>query len=238
MPVQTRTVVWLLLNIIMLLAPESFWLKRWLYLCFPWAAMEELSPSDMNELNARYGPSWPPSNEASGRVKFVSNPQDRSGQKCSFEFEFEIHPDELRKGLAEPARQRDLMCSVINCCKPMILDAKPWMCMACDLQACEMMSTPRLDTLTPGLMPVITDLLPLFICTKPACEAEARRFTERVLKDTSRDARFSSCTDLRKEQAYTCSFCWAIQPRVLKKLLQCGQCRAEWYCDRVCQRKH
>ena len=37
-----------------------------------------------------------------------------------------------------------------------------------------MVNTPRLDTSTS--QPVIADLLPLFICAAPACEAEALRF--------------------------------------------------------------
>ena len=46
--------------------------------------------------------------------------------------------------------------------------------MACDRQACEMVNTPRLDTSTS--QPVITDLLPPFMCAAPGCEAEALRF--------------------------------------------------------------
>ena len=134
----------------------------------------------------QYGPLWRPTNEAGGIVKFICNPDDRTGQKYRFEGEFEIRPDKRRAGLADPARQRDLLCSVINLAKPMILEAKPWMCMACDRQACEMVNTPRLDTMTTEPCPVITDLLPLFICAAPACEAEAWQFSERVIKDASR----------------------------------------------------
>ena len=54
---------------------------------------------------------------------------------------------------------------VLGSCSTHML--KPWMYMACDRQACEMVNTPRLDTSTS--QPVITDLLPLFICAAPAC---------------------------------------------------------------------
>ena len=191
--------------------------------------MTELSASEINNHNARYAPFWRRTDEASGMVRFVCNPEDRIGQKHEFEFDFEIHPDELRKGLADPARQRDLLGSVINMCKPLILEAKPWMCMACDRRASEMVNTPRLDTEIPQPMPVITDLLPLFICAAPACEAEARRITERIIKDMSRDARASGVPDLRQEQAYICKYCAAVKPCACGKLLQCGKCRAAWH---------
>ena len=144
--------------------------------------MAEHYPSDGNGLIAGNAISWPASGEGSGWVKFVCDAEDRTGQKQGFEFECEIHPEELRKGLTSPDRQRDLLCTVVNFCKPRILDTKPWMCMACDLQACEMINTPRLHASTSELMPVITDMLPLFICSRPACQAEARRFSERVIK--------------------------------------------------------
>ena len=127
-----------------------------------------------------------------------------------------------------------MLFSVINASKPAILETKPWMCIACDRQACDMINTPRLD---PSLQ-VITDLLPVFICASPVCAAEARRFSERVIKDTARDARASRAPDLRQQQMYICEYCETPKRRADGKLLRCGRCRAAWYCDRKCQRSH
>ena len=180
-------------------------------------------------------PSWRPTNGVGGMVKFVCNAEDRIGQKRNIEFELEINPDELRAGMAGPARQSDLLNSVLNFCKPEVFEAKRWMCMSCDRQACEMVNTPRLDTRGP--QPLITDMLPLFICNQPACAVEARRYTERIIKETSRSLREGGGPDLRQHQMYICAYCARAKRRVTGKLLQCGRCRAAWYCDKQCQKE-
>ena len=167
-------------------------------------------------------------------IKFVCNAQDRIGQKKNFEFELGINPDELRAGMMA-GRQSDLLESVLNICKPEVFEAKRWMCMSCDRQACEMVNTPKLDTRGP--QPLITDMLPLFICNQPACAVEARRYTERIIKETSRSLRAVGGPDLRQQQMYICTHCATAKRRVTGKLLQCGRCRAAWYCDKQCQRK-
>ena len=101
------------------------------------AQMEGASAKEVIDYNARHARPWRLTNGVGGMVKFVCNAEDRAGQKDSFEFEFEIHPDEVKAGLADPARQRDLLCSVANACKHMSLKAESWMCMACGRQACE-----------------------------------------------------------------------------------------------------
>ena len=176
------------------------------------------------------------SDEVDELVAFVCDAEDRTGKKQHFELLLSVHPAVLRACLADPVSKRDLMTEVIDNAKPEILESKRWRCMACDRRACEMVNTPCIDTNLP--IPCITDLVPLFICAAPACESEARRFTERVIKDRARAIRSNGGPDVRQKQSYTCRYCGTMKRRACGKLPHCSRCRAVWYCDAQCQRNH
>ena len=139
-------------------------------------------------------------------------------------------------GFVEIHRQRDLMVDVVQRSRPVILERHPWVCMACDRQACGMLNTPFLDTT--GLVPIMEDMLPLFVCAAPACEAEARRYTEKKMKDMSRECEFPGFPSFREVyHSYTCKHCGRIERRADGKLLECGSCRAAWNCNKACQKQ-
>ena len=102
----------------------------------------------------------------------------------------------------------------------------------CNEKAISCVSTPSFYAAQGESPSRIMDVLCAPICGKPACEAEANRQTEMLIKSTSK-----MFPGFRDGQRRLCGNCkkMSMQKNEFKK---CSKCMITFYCTKDCQRAH
>lgn len=168
-------------------------------------------------------------------VAKVSNNGD--GLHRSYDIPVELTKQELAALAAGGQGAGDVLRKMLRIIQPQIISTEQWLCRMCGQRASTMVNTPGFyPHPATGGPPVVVDMMPLQICSDPACNQQAQRETQRLMRGVNTAMEEESPGfNLRAGQAYECAHCKKVQSRDAGKMEYCSKCKAVRYCSRACQ---
>jgi hypothetical protein len=171
-------------------------------------------------------------------INYVAKVSNNDGElHRSYEIPVELTEQELAALAAGGQGQSEVLRKMVHIAQPQIISTEQWLCTMCGQRATRMVNTPALYPHPPtGGPPVVADMTPLQICNDPACNQQAQREVQRIVRSVHKaKERESPGFNLRAAQANECAHCKKVQSRDAGKMNCCGKCKAARYCSRACQ---
>ena len=158
----------------------------------------------------------------------------------SFDIPVELTDRELAALAAGGQGAGDVLRKMLHITQPQILSTEQWLCRMCGQRASKMVNTPGFyPHPATGGPPVVVDMMPLQICSDPACSLQAQRETQRLTRSVHAAMEEESPGfNMRGGQAYVCVHCKKVQSRDVGKMSVCSKCKVTRYCSRACQVAH
>lgn len=184
------------------------------------------------------------SSAATGELRYQAIANDLTGRRRKFAFPLEVLPSDVARLHSAKSGDRDdtiwILQHVIRYCQPAMIAAEPWVCTAmdgCTRWVTGMLNTPAfIPTPFDGGPPIVSDYCPIPVCADPACQVEAQRVTQKIIKKFSKQFKREDINpNFSENQVLMCAFCKKLGGSELQR---CGRCLAVWYCDAACQKAH
>ena len=171
-------------------------------------------------------------------INYVAKVSNNGGElHRSYDIPVELTEQELAALAAGGQGAGDVLRKMLYIIQPQIISTEQWLCRMCGQRASKMVNTPGFyPHPRTGGPPVVVDMMPLQICSDPACSQQAQRETQRLTRSVHTAMEEESPGfNLRAGQAYECAHCKKAQSRDAGKMDYCSKCKAVRYCSRACQ---